>query len=49
MKNRRDITAKVKGKDLEIELTYEISDRQVDVLLYGGFINYKKAMEKVNG
>jgi aconitate hydratase len=46
VKNKRDITAKVKGKDLEIELTYEISDRQVDVLLYGGFINYKKAMEK---
>lgn len=46
IKNRKDVTARVKGKDLRIELTYNISDRQIEILLKGGFINYKKEKEE---
>lgn len=47
IKNKKEVIAKVKDKDLKIKLTYEISDRQVEVLLLGGYINYKKAKESV--
>lgn len=46
IKNRKDVTARVKGKDQRIELTYNISDRQIEILLKGGFINYKKEKEE---
>ncbi len=42
IKNRKDINATVKGKNLKIPLTYNISERQVQVLLKGGMINFVK-------
>jgi len=32
----------VKGKELEIPLTFKISTRQIDIILKGGVINYMK-------
>lgn len=40
IKNTSPISAKIKGTDIEIPLTYNISDRQKQVLLDGGIINY---------
>lgn len=44
IKNGKNITAIV--NDNEIELTYNLSDRQVDILLAGGLINYLKEKKK---
>ncbi len=45
IKNKESITATVIGKNISIPLTYQISDRQVEMLLKGGAINFVK--EKV--
>lgn len=48
IKNRSDIKAEIKNKNKELRLTVNISDRQVEILLAGGLINYlkrKKASE----
>ena len=42
IKNRDDVTAKVRDKDVEIPLTYNISERQVEMILKGGAINLVK-------
>lgn len=42
IKNRKDLIATVKGKEIEIPLTYTLSDRQVEVLFDGGLINWVK-------
>ena len=42
IEKREPVTAHVKGKGLEIPLTYQISERQVAVLLRGGIINVLK-------
>ena len=42
IKNRDSITATVVGKDIAIPLTYTISERQAEILLKGGVINYVK-------
>lgn len=46
VKNKSNVTAKIVNKNKEIELTYNISDRQVEVLLAGGLINYIKNKKK---
>lgn len=46
IKNKASVTAKIVNKDKKIELTYNISDRQVDILLAGGLINYIKNKKK---
>lgn len=46
IKNKEDVTASLKNRKFEFELTYQISDRQVEILLMGGFINYKKKKEE---
>ncbi len=40
LKTRRDVKLINKTKNEEIELTYQLSDRQVQVILAGGVINY---------
>ena len=40
IKNREPVTATVMGKNIQIILTYHISERQVEILLAGGIINY---------
>ncbi|MDX1652064.1 MAG: aconitate hydratase [Brumimicrobium sp.] len=47
IRNKEAVTAQVKNKEIEIPLSYSVSDRQVKVLLNGGYINLKKAMEAV--
>jgi len=42
IKNRKDVTAHVKDKNLDLELTYRISERQAEMILKGGAINYVK-------
>ena len=42
IKNRNSITATVVGKDTVIPLTYNISERQIEIILKGGVINYIK-------
>jgi aconitate hydratase len=42
IKNRAAITAIVIGKNIEIPLTYNISERQVEHILKGGVINFVK-------
>jgi aconitate hydratase len=42
IKNRALITANVVGKNIEIPLTYNISERQVEIILKGGVINFIK-------
>jgi len=42
IKNRYPVTAAVVGKDIEIPLTYNISERQVEIILKGGVINFVK-------
>jgi aconitate hydratase len=42
IKNGKPVSAKVKGKDKNLDLDYQISDRQRDVLLEGGVINFLK-------
>lgn len=42
IKNRDSVTATLVGKDIEIPLTYNISERQVEIILKGGVINYVK-------
>ncbi|MCB0807417.1 MAG: aconitate hydratase [Bacteroidales bacterium] len=39
IQNRQDVIATVKDKNVEIELTYSISERQSDMILKGGAIN----------
>jgi aconitate hydratase len=42
IKNRDSVTATLVGKDIEIPLTCNISERQVEIILKGGVINYMK-------
>jgi len=42
IKNRDTVTATVIGKNIEIPLTYNISERQVEHILQGGIINFVK-------
>jgi len=42
IKNRDSITATLVGKDIGIPLTFNISERQVEIILKGGVINYVK-------
>lgn len=42
IKNNDLVTATVKGKDLQIMLTYTISNRQAEIILKGGVINLVK-------
>ena len=42
IKNRDSITAILVGKDIGIPLTFNISERQVEIILKGGVINYVK-------
>ena len=42
IKNRDSVTATLVGKDIGIPLTYNISERQVEIILKGGVINYVK-------
>ena len=42
IKNRDSVTATVVGKDIRIPFTYNISERQVEIILKGGVINYVK-------
>jgi aconitate hydratase len=42
IKNREDVTATVIGKNIEIPLTCNISERQVEHILQGGVINFVK-------
>ena len=43
IKNREMVTAVVVGKNIEIPLTYNLSDRQIEIILKGGVINYVKS------
>jgi aconitate hydratase len=47
IKNRNVLNAKVIGKQIEIPLILNISDRQIDVLLKGGSINYIKDKKRL--
>ncbi|MFT6802845.1 MAG: aconitate hydratase, partial [Salibacteraceae bacterium] len=40
IKNSDSITATVGGKGTEIQLAFNISNRQVEIILKGGIINY---------
>ncbi|MFA0960717.1 aconitate hydratase [Roseivirga sp. BDSF3-8] len=40
LKERKNVTVKNTSNDEEYEMTYTLSDRQVDVILAGGVINY---------
>lgn len=42
LKNGKDITAKIEGKDVEILLQHRLSPRQIDMLADGGLINWVK-------
>jgi len=42
IKNRDSVTATLVGKDIEIPLTCNISERQAEIILKGGVINYIK-------
>jgi aconitate hydratase len=42
IKNNDSITATVAGKDIKIILTYTISERQAEIILKGGVINFVK-------
>ena len=42
IRNRALVTAIVVGKNIEIQLTYNISERQVEIILKGGVINFVK-------
>jgi len=42
IKNRDTVTAAVVGRNIEIPLTYNISERQVEIILKGGVINFVK-------
>ena len=42
IKNRDSVTAMVVGKNIEIPLAYNISERQVEHILKGGIINFVK-------
>ena len=42
IKNRDSVTAIVKEKNIEISLTYTISERQIEIILKGGVINFVK-------
>jgi aconitate hydratase len=42
IKNRDSVTARVVQKNIEISLTYNISERQLEIILKGGVINYVK-------
>ena len=42
IKNNDSITATVAGKTLEIPLTFNLSKRQIEIILKGGVINYMK-------
>lgn len=42
IKNRDSVTAIVKEKNIEIPLTYTISERQIEIILKGGVINFVK-------
>ncbi len=42
IKYRDPVMATVVGKDIGIPLTYNISERQVEIILKGGVINYVK-------
>ncbi|MEX0811203.1 MAG: aconitate hydratase [Chitinophagales bacterium] len=42
IKKRENIIAEIKDKSKKIELTYTISERQAEVILAGGIINYMK-------
>ncbi|MFT4879488.1 MAG: aconitate hydratase, partial [Flavobacteriales bacterium] len=44
IKNNDSITATVVGKSIEIQLAFNISNRQVEIILKGGIINYIKQM-----
>jgi aconitate hydratase len=46
IKNRNSVTATVQEKNLKIPLKYNISQRQVEILLKGGVINYIKEENK---
>lgn len=46
IKSGKSVKASLKGKDIEIPLTYTLSDRQVDVVLKGGIVNAMKDREK---
>lgn len=46
IQNRDSVTASVVGKDIKIPLTYNISERQVEIILKGGVINYVKQANK---
>ncbi len=40
IENKNSIIAKIRDKDIEMELTYSISGRQRQVILKGGIVNY---------
>jgi aconitate hydratase len=42
IKNKDSITAIVVGKGTEIQLAFNISNRQIEIVLKGGIINYIK-------
>jgi len=42
IKNNDSITATLVGKGKEIQLAFNISDRQVETILKGGIVNYMK-------
>jgi len=42
IQNRDSVTAIVKEKNIEIPLTYTISERQIEIILKGGVINFVK-------
>jgi aconitate hydratase len=42
IKNRDSVIATVVEKNIEIPLIYNISERQIDIILSGGVINYLK-------
>jgi aconitate hydratase len=48
IKNREVLNAKVIGKQIEIPLILNISDRQIETILKGGSINYIKDKKRFN-
>ncbi|MBL4754502.1 MAG: aconitate hydratase, partial [Flavobacteriales bacterium] len=46
IKKGDSVTATLVGKDLGIPLTFNLSERQVEIILKGGVINYMKQMIK---
>lgn len=47
VKSGEPIVIRVKGKDTEIRATYTLSDRQRDIIIKGGLINWVKDQQKV--